>query len=248
MPHAETDLRGSLGTVRNAVTLLHLLGEGPALQHLTDLAERSGMSVPTVHRLLRSLVLADLAVQDPRTSRYGLGPELVRLSHRYLARLPILGALGPYLAQLRDGARATIEVHTIVRGMLTVLDRIDGPDAGPYRDAHAVTEPLTSPAGRLILARSDDETWAAALRDLDPAEREQTEGSRSDWASAAYLLMPGDTFGGPTRIAVPLTTEPDDNLTTLTALVPSERAGEAEQIAGQLARAGSAAMRTLGHV
>ena len=41
--------RGTLGTVRNAVLLLDLLTDGPAYQHLTGLAERSGLSVPTVH-------------------------------------------------------------------------------------------------------------------------------------------------------------------------------------------------------
>ena len=78
-------IRDRLGTVRNAVVLLQLLAEGPAYQHLTDLADRSGLSLPTVHRLLRSLVLAELVEQDPRSSRYGLGPELTRLSHRYLS-------------------------------------------------------------------------------------------------------------------------------------------------------------------
>ena len=87
------------------------------------------MSVPTVHRLLRSLVLADLVEQDPRSSRYSLGPELVRLSHRYLARLPILGALAPFLSQLRDLVRATIVVQDGGSAVVTV-DRVDGPDAG----------------------------------------------------------------------------------------------------------------------
>ena len=45
------DQRGTLGTVRNATLLLSLLAEGPAYNQLTDLAERSGMSLPTVHRL-----------------------------------------------------------------------------------------------------------------------------------------------------------------------------------------------------
>ena len=89
------DHRGTLGTVRNATLLLALLAEGPAYNQLTDLAERSGMSLPTVHRLLRSLALAGLVEQDPRSSRYSLGPEIVRLSERYLDRLPTLRALSP---------------------------------------------------------------------------------------------------------------------------------------------------------
>jgi DNA-binding transcriptional ArsR family regulator len=72
--------RGTLGTVRNATLLLSLMAEGPAYNQLTDLAERSGMSLPTVHRLLRSLALAGLVEQDPRSLRYGLGSEIVRLS------------------------------------------------------------------------------------------------------------------------------------------------------------------------
>src|SRR6266511_2037627 len=74
--------RGTLGTVRNAMLLLDLLSEGPPYQQLTDLAERSGLSLPTVHRLLRSLAVSGLVEQDPASLRYGLGPELVRLPQR----------------------------------------------------------------------------------------------------------------------------------------------------------------------
>ena len=70
--HAREAPPGTLGTVHNAVTLLRLLAEGPAYQPLTDLAARSGMAVPTVHRLLRSLVVAGFVEQDPTSSRYGL--------------------------------------------------------------------------------------------------------------------------------------------------------------------------------
>src|SRR3990172_7635312 len=90
--------RGTLGTVRNATQLLRLLSQGPAYQQLTDLAERSGLSLPTVHRLLRSLVAAGLVEQDPASARYGLGSELVRLAERYVARLPIFHPISPYLA------------------------------------------------------------------------------------------------------------------------------------------------------
>src|SRR5690625_5014939 len=102
MPEPSGGSRGGLGTVRNATKLLSFLAEGPALQHLTDLAERSGMSVPTVHRLLRSLVLADFAIQDPTTLRYGLGPEISPLSTHYLSKHPVLNAVSPFVVALRD--------------------------------------------------------------------------------------------------------------------------------------------------
>ena len=251
MPPTEVgdrDSRGSLGTVRNAVTLLELLGEGPAYQQLTDLAERSGMSVPTVHRLLRSLVLADLVEQDPRSSRYSLGPELVRLSHRYLARLPILGALAPYLAQLRDLVRATVVVQTLVRSAVVTIDRVDGPDAGLYRQPHSVRNPLTTATGRLLGARAGDDEWKSMLELCAESDRARAEASREAWASAPWLLVEGDPLGPPGHVAVPLLGGQGTALATLAATVaPGTSHDDVEVVAGHLARAGAAAVRTLGH-
>jgi DNA-binding IclR family transcriptional regulator len=247
-PAESREARGSLGTVRNAVVLLELLGEGPAFQQLTDLAERSGMSVPTVHRLLRSLVLADLAEQDPRSSRYSLGPELVRLSHRYLARMPVLAALGPYLAQLRELVGATVEVHALVRSAVVAIDRVDGPDAGLYRQPHAVTAPFASAAGRVLTSRASEEVWAAALEASSGPEREVASSERGAWASAAWLTTSGPELGAPGQVAVPLTDAHGDVLAALSAAVPyGASSDQVEIVAGHLARTGAAAVRTLGH-
>src|SRR5438132_8159920 len=150
------DRRGTLGTVRNATLLLQLLSEGPAYIQLTELADRSGMSLPTVHRLLRSLALAGLVEQDPKSLRYSLGPEVVRLSERYLDRLPVLRALGPYLVELRDATKATVLVAILVRTSVVYVERVDGEDrAGRYRETHRVHNALDTAAGRLLLARGD---------------------------------------------------------------------------------------------
>ncbi|USQ81167.1 IclR family transcriptional regulator [Ornithinimicrobium faecis] len=242
--------RGGLGTVRNAVRLLELLGEGPAYQQLTDLAERSQMSIPTVHRLLRSLVLADLVVQDPRSSRYGLGPELTRLSNHYLSRLPLLGALGPYLAQLRDQIGNTIHVETLVHGEVVYVDRVDGTDRGPYRDTHRVGPALSCAGGRLLVARSSDEEWARALERADDLDRTTAEGKgvRAAWAAADHLAHEPDDPTLPAEVAVPLV---DGQGVTVAALAANlDRPDDADtvsRIAGHLARAARAAGRTLGH-
>lgn len=244
----EREARGSLGTVRNAVTLLELLGEGPAYQQLTDLAERSGMSVPTVHRLLRSLVLADLVEQDPRTSRYSLGPELVRLSHRYLARLPILGSLAPYLTQLRDLVRGTVFVQALVRSSVVTIDRVDGSEAGLYREPYAVRAPLESAAGRILASRDSDDAWAQALEQASNDEREALAARREEWASAPWVVLETPGTGGAGEVAVPLVDAHGHVLAALVAtLPPGASDDEIALTAGHLARTGGAAVRTLGH-
>jgi IclR family acetate operon transcriptional repressor len=192
--------RGTLGTVRNATLLLSLLAEGPAYNQLTDLAERSGMSLPTVHRLLRSLALAGLVEQDPRSLRYGLGPEIVRLSERYLDRLPTLRALSPYLRELRDATKTTILVAVLVRTSIIYVDRVDGEEgAGVFREAHRVHDALDTAAGRLLLARGPD-GWADAL---DGRSRPSNKERRS-WADAPFLLLGPDGDRAMAELAVPV--------------------------------------------
>ena len=195
------DQRGTLGTVRNATLLLSLLAEGPAYNHLTDLAERSGMSLPTVHRLLRSLALAGLVEQDPRSLRYGLGPEIVRLSERYLDRLPILRTLSPYLRELRDTTKTTILVALLVRTSIIYVDRVDGEEgAGIFRESHRVHHALETAAGRLLLARGAPELWAEVVDGRSrPSNRD-----RKMWSEAPFLLLGPDGDRPMAEVAVPV--------------------------------------------
>ncbi|MPZ95570.1 MAG: helix-turn-helix domain-containing protein, partial [Propionibacteriales bacterium] len=237
--------RGTLGTVRNAVLLLDLLTDGPAYQQLTDLADRSGLSVPTVHRLLRSLVLADLVEQDARSSRYSLGPEVTRLSHRYLARLPILGALSPYLVSLRDSLQSTIHVAVLVRATVVYVDRVDGADGGPYRDSHRVAAALSTASGRLLAARAADDVWKQAVA---AAESDVDDATRQSWAGATHLVSPPLGLGTPGEVAVPVIDAAGRPVAALAAALsaPDDETAAA-QTAAHLARAAVAAGRTLGH-
>lgn len=242
--------RGGLGTVRNAVRLLELLGEGPAYQQLTDLAERSGMSVPTVHRLLRSLVLADLVVQDPRSSRYGLGPELTRLSNHYLSRLPLLGALSPYLSQLRDQLEHTIHVEILVHGEVIYVDRVDGTGPGPYRDAHRVAPALSCAGGRLLAARAvDDGVWQRSLDRAGAHDRDAaTDEARACWAAVDHLALAPEDPTLPPEVAVPVVDGQGATVAVLAANIDDpDDDSVVKAVAGQLGRAARAAGRTLGH-
>ncbi len=240
--------RGTLGTVRNAVLLLDLLTDGPAYQQLTDLAERSGLSVPTTHRVLRSLVLADLVEQDPRSSRYSLGPEVARLSHRYLGRLPVLGALSPYLVSLRDTLHATIHVAVLVRSSVVYVDRIDAADGGPYRDSHRVVGALTTASGKLLAARAPDEIWRLCVRSHEGDLDDGPDALRERWRMADHLHSPSNGVGSAGEVAVPILDSAHQAVSALAASVPDQAdPARVAEIAGHLTRAATAAGRMLGH-
>lgn len=244
----ESGARGTLGTVRNAMLLLELMSEGPAYRPLSDLAQASGLTLPTVHRLLRSLVLAQLVEQEVRTSRYGLGPELTRLSERYLARLPILGALSPYLVPLRDHVATTVHVAILVRGSVVYVDRVDGDDSGPYRTSRRTEPALSTPAGRILASRADPEEWQLALDRADQQEQDEAEQQRTTWAAATYLTIVEQFSATPQELAVPVF---DGTGRARAALIASLKPGASQDriddIVGHLTHTAIAAGRTLGH-
>ncbi|MEI2730496.1 MAG: helix-turn-helix domain-containing protein [Dermatophilaceae bacterium] len=237
---------GALGTVRNAALLLRLLAQGPAYHQLTDLADRSGLSLATVHRLLRSLVLAEIVEQDPRSARYGLGPELTRLSHRYLARSPVVGALAPYLAQLRHDIGTTVRVQMLVGTSLVTVDRVDGEDAGVYRDAFDLRPGLRTAAGRLIGARCEDERWKQLLADVDEPLRDLAERERHVWSQATWLHVDGPE-GRAGEVAVAATDADGNVLAALTASVDAGAGPErVRDVVALLSRTTTVAARVLG--
>lgn len=237
--------RGTLGTVRNASLLLELLAEGPAWHQLTDLAERSGLALPTVHRLLRSLAAADLVAQDPDSSRYSLGPEVVRLAERYLERLPILAAVGPYLVELRNRTKATVTVATLVRGDVVYVDRVDGDDTGGlFRQGRRTRPAWQTPAGRLLLGRAGPEVWEQ-LGAPQPSRAELEE-----WATAPFLVSGPDGVGEGCEVAVPLERGRGPSPTALAATGQSPlftpEILEAD-VVPQLQRAADAVSRAVAH-
>jgi IclR family acetate operon transcriptional repressor len=247
---AVDDQRSMLGTVRNAAVLLQFLSEGPAYHQLTDLADRAGLSLPTVHRLLRSLVAAGLVEQDPRSARYGLGPQLVYLSERYLSRLAVVKAAAPYLVELRDSLGATVLVGVLVRSHVVYVDRVDSVHAGgPFREAARMRHAFDTAAGRLLIARAGPAEWTQAESALVNGARAPSSSQRQSWARASHLIAEGDGLAGTFEVAVPITAG-DSVLAALAASAATDQYDERalkKEVAPHLERAAQAIARTVGH-
>ena len=221
--------RSTLGTVRNATLVLDLLSVGPAYQPISELSQRSGLSLATLHRLLRSLALAGLVEQHPDSARYGLGPQVLHLAARYLNRLPVLRVLAPYLVELRNATGATIQVSVLIDGELIRVDRVDGADTGIFREAHHVEDAAGTAAGRVLLTRqgaSGDEE----VRRL---------------AAEPYLALP---VGDQIEVAVPVLDRRDRAVAALSARLPAAGSPPEvqERIAAQLLRVTNTARLAIG--
>jgi DNA-binding IclR family transcriptional regulator len=193
----------AIESVDNALLLAQLLLlEGP--MRVTDAASRLGVSPSTAHRLLAMLIYRDFAEQDA-DKRYRAGP-LLRGSTSTAAPLSALRETAvPHLQRLVDrtdesanllvltGAEARF-VHTVeCTQPLRVGDR-----TGKALPAHI------SSAGKAMLSILDDDALAAALADLDPAERTRVRRSLRAVRQNGFALNNEQTETGLTAIGVPL--------------------------------------------
>jgi DNA-binding IclR family transcriptional regulator len=82
--------------------LLRIAGRRPEGSSLLELVRESGLTRPTVHRLLTSLAAEGLLDHDARTGNWVLGPEVLLLGSVASARFPLEDIARPSLRRLAE--------------------------------------------------------------------------------------------------------------------------------------------------
>lgn len=88
-------------SVERAITLLSTVADAHGPLGLTEIASRSGLSVPTAFRLARTLESANLLVNGDG-GKYRLGARVLELSFAFVRNLDLPSIAQPYLAAVRD--------------------------------------------------------------------------------------------------------------------------------------------------
>jgi IclR family transcriptional regulator, acetate operon repressor len=194
------------GTVDKAVRVLESLSRADSPLALAQLAQRTGMPKPTLHRLLASLLAHDLVEQDGE-ARYGLGIGLVRLGLGALAVDPFVRVAR---VELERAVRAFGETFFLVGargGRLVVLDKVEG--TGLLRVAPSVGAEVPvdlTASGRLFLGHSPDSlsetarTKRISRRAIERAVERGYDLNEGEWIDgmvviAAPVLARGRLFG-----------------------------------------------------
>jgi IclR family transcriptional regulator, acetate operon repressor len=96
-PAARPDGAGGVQSIERALDLLEYLTDAGGSQGLSQLAASSGLPLPTIHRLMKTLMRRGYVRQEP-SRRYALGPRLIRLGD---TAGKLLGSWSrPYLEEL----------------------------------------------------------------------------------------------------------------------------------------------------
>ncbi|MEU4392199.1 IclR family transcriptional regulator [Kribbella sp. NPDC023855] len=90
---------GSVQSIERAFGLLEMMADAGGMMGLSQLATASGLPLPTIHRLVRTLVDLGYVRQEP-SRQYVLGPKLIRLGDTSSRMLSVWAR--PHLARLVD--------------------------------------------------------------------------------------------------------------------------------------------------
>lgn len=148
--------RSGAQAVERALAVLRCIEADDTGVGITELAQRTGLTVSTAHRLARTLTEAGLLHQDPRTEHYQLGPALVVLGRKAEQRLGYQQAL-PLLEELAAATGESINLGirsgNEVRVVLDVVSR------QPLRFSQAPGSRVpmhVSAMGKCLLANNTD--------------------------------------------------------------------------------------------
>ena len=101
---------GTLQAVERALRLLGCLADSPRPRTLQELAQVMSCSTSTVHRLMQTLSLYNLAERDPLTGRYRLGVGVFPLSDARARQVDLHLLARPYLDDLSDEYLETVSL------------------------------------------------------------------------------------------------------------------------------------------
>src|ERR671916_3405451 len=95
-------------SIERALTLMREIAahnrSGP---RLLDLASRTGLQRPTVHRMLKCLTLENMVQQDPETHRYYLGPMVFELGLTAAPRFNLREICHPSMMRIAEATGDT---------------------------------------------------------------------------------------------------------------------------------------------
>lgn len=176
---AQKSAGSGVQSVERVFELLELITDAGGAVTLSELAASTDLPLPTIHRLLRTLVALGYARQLPNR-RYALGPRLIRLGEGANKQLGSLAL--PQLKELVDGLGETSNMAVLDSDMVVYVAQVPSlhsmrmfTEVGRRAHTHATG------VGKAILAQlPDDKVRSIVARSGMPVATEMSIGNVDD--------------------------------------------------------------------
>lgn len=233
---AGTKPSGGVQSLERAFDLLERLADAGGELGLSELSASSGLPLPTIHRLMRTLVASGYVRQQP-SRRYALGPRLIRLGE---GASRLLGTWArPYLSELVEATGETAN--------MALLDGDEAVYVAQVPSRHSMR--MFTEVGRRVLPHSTG-VGKALLAQLPPDEVRALLGRTGMPAATPQTITDPDAFLAALEDVRRRGYAVDDNeqevgVRCLAVSVPGSPTATAISISGPAGRVTDAATRTI---
>lgn len=210
---AATKTHRPVRVVVRAVRMLDVLSSTGSGVGISDIARETQMSKSTVHHILQTLVASGLAMLDPETRLYQLGPKPIDWARTYSESTDIGAAARPYLRRLREETQETVAVFVRVGAQRVCVARVQSDHAIRHVEHVGEIHPLWQSApGRVLMSGMADDAIETFLRtaDLKPATQYTLVDPKKIMAAireirrTGFALAEQEIFLGAAVVAVPI--------------------------------------------
>lgn len=206
-----TPPRAGAQAVQRALAVLRALEASEEPLGVTELAQRTGLTVSTAHRLARTLTDGGLLAQDGRSERYQLGPALIVLGGKAADRLGYDRAL-PALRELAAATGESINLGIRAGSEVHVVLHVPSPQPLRFDQQPGTAVPLyLSAMGKCLLANAADlDAQITSLGELDKVtdrsitDRERLRAELEQVRERGWALNDEERNTGVRAIAAPV--------------------------------------------
>lgn len=195
-------------TVTRALQLLECFSAEEPEHTATELSVKTGLTVPTTHRLLRTLATRGFLYLNADTKRYSLGPAVLQLAGAILRRDNVVEIVTPVLEHLRRRSGETAGLLWLVdRERVCIAERVSHQSIRMSSGIGRRHPLYAGASGKIMLAHLPDaeratyldQAYAASAIRMPRVDFEATlVRARSDgWATSV-----GETVEGAAALAV----------------------------------------------
>lgn len=115
-----------LTSVARGMSVLDCLSGSIGPKSLTEISQRTNLSIPTVQRLIASLIEAGYVEKSTNGKRYSLTLRTLDLLYYFLSRNTLAKSAWPYMVKLREQLQLDVSLSLPLGGSMIFLHRLSG--------------------------------------------------------------------------------------------------------------------------
>lgn len=213
---------------------IHVLGELRSLAggaSARELASLAGLPRSTVQRILTTLTVTGMVIQDPSTQKYKIGPRALLIGLGYNSGLTLISEARPEMIALRDLTSETVGLSVAVDDTRVFLEEVQSTEELRFAPELGKTYPLWSGAnGRVLMSglRAERVEEVLASRHLDGAvehalSTQEIRDRLADFRQSGYAMAFNEAIANVNSVAMPIRDASGDVAAALSISGPSQR-------------------------